>query len=214
MKHLILGAAVLFSVCCFSHAEDPAAKAPVKLEVAEKRLAEGAQLLDVRTEEEWLEGHLKDAKRVAVTEDGFLEKAKAVLDKNKPVVVYCRSGKRSAMATEQLRKEGFTVHDMEGGITAWLKAGKEVVRPEVRSDTEKSSPSKEEEIKKLQSEIQMGKQNIQDIEAFVEMERAKLKKNPDYDSSFLEEALHEQQEIRKAVESGEKSLREISPVKE
>ncbi|MFN9027509.1 MAG: rhodanese-like domain-containing protein, partial [Akkermansiaceae bacterium] len=66
------------------------------------------------------------AKLVTVTEDGFLEKAKALLDPKKPVVVYCRSGKRSAMATEQLRANGFTVFDLEGGITAWKAAGKAV----------------------------------------------------------------------------------------
>jgi rhodanese-related sulfurtransferase len=41
-------------------------------------------------------------------------------------VVYCRSGKRSAMATEQLRAAGYTVYDLEGGITAWKEAGKPV----------------------------------------------------------------------------------------
>lgn len=72
----------------------------------------------------------------------------------------------------------------------------------------------DERIPALQREIEEGRQNIENIEAFVEMERAKLEENPDYDSSFLEEALHEQQEIREAVESGEKSLRELTPKKE
>lgn len=113
-------------MAALSLAETPAAPAPVKIEQAEKKLAEGAQLLDVRTKEEWDEGHLKGAKLVTVTEEGFLEKAKAVLDPKKPVVVYCRSGKRSAMAVEQLRAAGFIVNDMEGGITAWTAAGKPV----------------------------------------------------------------------------------------
>ena len=72
----------------------------------------------------------------------------------------------------------------------------------------------DERIKKLQHEIEAGRQNINDIEAFVEMERAKLKENPDYDSSFLEEALVELQEIREAVEFGEKSLKELIPAGE
>ena len=79
-----------------------------------------------RTKEEWNEGHIKGATLVTVTEDGFLDKAKAALDPKKPVVVYCRSGKRSAMATEQLRAAGFTVYDLDGGITAWIAAGKPV----------------------------------------------------------------------------------------
>ena len=126
MKISVLATSILFSLAALSHAETPAATAPVKIEQAEKKLAEGAQLLDVRTKEEWDEGHLKGAKLVTVTEDGFLEKAKAVLDPKKPVVVYCRSGKRSAMAVEQLRAAGFTVVDIEGGIIAWTAAGKPV----------------------------------------------------------------------------------------
>ncbi len=126
MKIPILATSLLLSMATLSIAQTPAAPVPVKIEQAEKKLAEGAQLLDVRTKEEWDEGHLKGAKLVTVTEEGFLEKAKAVLDAKKPVVVYCRSGKRSAMATEQLRAAGFTVDDIEGGITAWKAAGKPV----------------------------------------------------------------------------------------
>jgi rhodanese-related sulfurtransferase len=126
MKISVLATSILLSLAALSLAETPAATAPVKIEQAEKKLAEGAQLLDVRTKEEWDEGHLKGAKLVTVTEDGFLEKAKAVLDPKKPVVVYCRSGKRSAMAVEQLRAAGFTVVDIEGGIIAWTAAGKPV----------------------------------------------------------------------------------------
>lgn len=126
MKTFVLVTALLTSLGSFSIAEEIKTVAPVKIEEAEKQLATGAQLLDVRTKEEWAEGHLKGAKLVTVTEDGFLEKAKALLDPKKPVVVYCRSGKRSAMATEQLRANGFTVFDLEGGITAWIAAGKAV----------------------------------------------------------------------------------------
>ncbi len=117
---------ILLCTASLSLADEPKAAAPVKIEQAEKKLAEGAQLLDVRTKEEWDEGHVKGAKLVTVTEEGFIDKAKALLDPKKPVVVYCRSGKRSAMATEQLRAAGFTVYDLEGGITAWKEAGKPV----------------------------------------------------------------------------------------
>lgn len=126
MKSLILASALLLSI---AQAEEHAVLAPVKIEQAEKHIAEGAQLLDVRTKEEWDEGHLKGATLVTVTEDGFLDKAKAALDPKKGVVAYCRSGKRSAVATEQLRAAGYTVHDLAGGINAWKAAGKEVVKP-------------------------------------------------------------------------------------
>jgi phage shock protein E len=127
MKFLILTASLLLSLVSCSPAAE-SAPAPITIEQAEKQLAEGAQLLDVRTKEEWDEGHLKGATLVTVTEEGFLEKAKAKLDPKKPVVVYCRSGARSAKATEQLREAGFTIHDLAGGITAWKAAGKPVVK--------------------------------------------------------------------------------------
>jgi phage shock protein E len=126
MKTIVLFTALLTSLGSISIAEETKVIAQVKIEEAEKQLATGAQLLDVRTKEEWDEGHLKGAKLVTVTEDGFLEKAKATLDAKKPVVVYCRSGKRSAKATEQLRAAGYTVYDLAGGITAWIAAGKAV----------------------------------------------------------------------------------------
>jgi len=124
MKLSIFATSLLICVANLSLADAPAVSAPVKIEQAEKKLAEGAQLLDVRTKEEWDEGHLKGATLVTVTEEGFLKKAKAVLDPKKPVVVYCRSGKRSAKATEQLRAAGFIVYDLEGGINAWKASGK------------------------------------------------------------------------------------------
>jgi rhodanese-related sulfurtransferase len=126
MKNPILTTSFLFCMASLSLAEAPAAAAPVKIEQAEKKLTEGAQLLDVRTKEEWDEGHLKGATLVTVTEDGFIDKAKAALDLKKPVVVYCRSGKRSAIAAEKLRTAGFTVYDLEGGIAAWKAAEKPV----------------------------------------------------------------------------------------
>jgi len=128
MKLLTLTTALLISAHSISPAAEPATPAPIRIEQVEKQLADGAQLLDVRTKEEWDEGHLKGAKLVTVTEDGFLEKAKATLDPKKNVVVYCRTGRRSAVAVKQLREAGFTVHDLDGGITAWQAAGKAVVK--------------------------------------------------------------------------------------
>jgi rhodanese-related sulfurtransferase len=123
---LLLAAALLGAHAATAGPADPA---PVDIEQAEKHIAAGIQILDVRTRGEWDAGHLKNAKFATVTEDGFLEKAKARLDPAKPVLVYCRSGKRSAKAVEQLRAAGFgSVHDLAGGITAWQAAGKPVVK--------------------------------------------------------------------------------------
>lgn len=76
-------------------------------------------LLDVRTPEEYAEGHLADAKLINYYADDFKSQL-ALLDKTKPVFVYCRSGKRSGASAELLIELGFKeVYDLQGGFMAW-----------------------------------------------------------------------------------------------
>jgi len=83
-------------------------------------------LLDVRTPAEYAEGHLEGSKNMDWLGDSF-EAETAKLDKNKPVYVYCRSGKRSAEAAEALRQNGFAkVYELDGGIMSWEAAGQPV----------------------------------------------------------------------------------------
>ncbi|MGF1469041.1 MAG: rhodanese-like domain-containing protein [Sandaracinaceae bacterium] len=74
-----------------------------------------AILLDVRTPQEFRAGHLDGALNIPVQAlGGRLEE----LDRGRPIVAYCRSGGRSASATQMLRREGFTAHDL-GPMGAW-----------------------------------------------------------------------------------------------
>lgn len=84
---------------------------------AHRLVAEGALLLDVRTPQEFADGHLEGAINVPVQ---VLERRlDDVGPKDRPLVVYCRSGGRSATATSVLRSAGFTsVHDL-GPMGAW-----------------------------------------------------------------------------------------------
>lgn len=77
-----------------------------------------AVLLDVRTEAEFAEGHIAGAQQLAVEE--LLDRTDELpADKSTPIVVYCRSGRRSALAAEQLAGLGYTtIYDL-GGITSW-----------------------------------------------------------------------------------------------
>ncbi len=95
----------------------------------EARLGEkGVQLLDVRTAGEFQGGHLAEARNFDWT-NGELEAIAPKLDKSKPVLLYCASGRRSAAARDFLVKQGFTdVVDLSGGIGAWNSAGKPVVQ--------------------------------------------------------------------------------------
>ena len=78
-------------------------------------------LIDVRTSDEYAEGHLAGAENIDVKAADFTERIKGL---DGTVAVYCRSGKRSLMAAEQLAKQGCTVYNLDGGILAWQKAGK------------------------------------------------------------------------------------------
>ena len=78
-----------------------------------------AQLVDVRTKDEFAVSHLKDAQNICVTDTDFKQKV-AHLDKDKPVYVYCKKGGRSAQASKILKELGFTkIFDLQGGITNW-----------------------------------------------------------------------------------------------
>ena len=90
---------------------------------AERIKSPDVVLLDVRTAEEFDEGHLTNALNIDVKEEGFVEKAKSTLPADKTIAVYCRGGKRSANAAAMLAKEGFKVVNLLGGITAWKNAG-------------------------------------------------------------------------------------------
>lgn len=79
------------------------------------------RLIDVRTPKEYAEGHLAGAENIDVKAADFAERTKEIKG---TVAVYCRSGKRSLMAAEQLAKQGCTVYNLDGGILAWQKAGK------------------------------------------------------------------------------------------
>lgn len=86
------------------------------------------QLIDVRTPEEFSEGHIENAKNINIMGDDF-DAQVAALDKTKPVMVYCKSGGRSAKASARLKELGFTtITDLEGGITNWNSENKPTVK--------------------------------------------------------------------------------------
>ena len=78
-------------------------------------------MLDVRTPEEYVEGHIPGATLIPVQE---LENRLSEVPDDKQVYVYCRSGVRSVKASRILAKAGFThIENVEGGIKAWQAAG-------------------------------------------------------------------------------------------
>ena len=82
---------------------------------------EDVLFLDVRTPQEFkYEGNIKNALLIPVND---LEKKITMLEayKSKSIIVYCRSGRRSKMATKLLKKKNFNVTNLEGGFIAWRK---------------------------------------------------------------------------------------------
>ena len=97
------------------------------------RLARGeVTVIDVRNRSEWEAGHLPGAMHIPV---GYLSERLAEIPRDRPVVLQCQSGGRSAIAASLLQKLGVTsASDLLGGLSAWQLAGHEVVRDPVPAE--------------------------------------------------------------------------------
>ena len=84
--------------------------------------------LDVRSIDEYSDGHIANAVNIDVTKDDFEARATSLLPKDKTIAVYCRSGRRSKKAAGILVENGYKVIELNNGITGWINAGKETVR--------------------------------------------------------------------------------------
>jgi thioredoxin 1 len=82
-----------------------------------------AQVLDVRTPEEYNNKHLANAINININDANFQASVAKQLDKKKPVFLYCLAGGRSASAAQQLKSEGYEVYEMQGGLAKWQSAG-------------------------------------------------------------------------------------------
>jgi rhodanese-related sulfurtransferase len=85
-------------------------------EEARKLIDEGAQLIDVRADHEWEVGRIAGATHVPLPE---LPQRLDEIDKDRPVVVYCRGGNRSSMATAALGEAGYDAVKLSEGIVGW-----------------------------------------------------------------------------------------------
>lgn len=126
MKKIAVLGLLLFSMtsCLKAKKEGIVVLSSEKFE--QKMNNDDVQLVDVRTPEEFVDGHLLNAININVNDASF-EAETAKLDKEKPVMVYCRSGGRSAKAASTLNTQGFkNISDLDGGITSWKEAEKTI----------------------------------------------------------------------------------------
>ena len=85
-------------------------------------------LIDVRTPQEYEQGHLENAVNINIADKSFAEEV-GKLDRSEAVYVYCKVGGRSARAASMLKEMGFEeVYDLEGGISNWERSGMKVVK--------------------------------------------------------------------------------------
>ncbi|MEY3249722.1 MAG: hypothetical protein RL742_1765 [Bacteroidota bacterium] len=127
MKNFVFFLLLISGIACSQNASGQTKTKPDAFEQTLKT-DKSAQLIDVRTPEEFASGHLENARNFDYYAPDFAKKL-ATLDKNKPVLVYCAVGGRSGSAAAQLKQMGFkNILDLEGGFRAWSAAGKKVVK--------------------------------------------------------------------------------------
>lgn len=89
-------------------------------QVAELHSSGEIQLIDVRQSYEHEAGRIADSPLIELSE---LSGRAQEVDRDRPVVFYCRTGSRSAMATQAFRAAGYDAHNMAGGLIEWQAAG-------------------------------------------------------------------------------------------
>ena len=125
-KLIILLLAVMLLTACGQDKENDQGAVYVNITAEEAKqimdTEEGYIILDVRTQEEYDQGHIPGA--ILISHEEIAEKAEDVLtDKNQLILVYCRSGRRSKIAAEALVELGYTNIKEFGGIIDWPYEG-------------------------------------------------------------------------------------------
>jgi rhodanese-related sulfurtransferase len=92
----------------------------VSREEAQQMVDDGAQLIDVRADHEWEVGRIAGASHLPL---GDLATRAGEIDRERPVVLYCRGGNRSSMATAALTEAGFDAVKLTDGIVGWAEEG-------------------------------------------------------------------------------------------
>jgi rhodanese-related sulfurtransferase len=103
-------------------------RSPDDLELAPQRAAEmlaagEARMVDIRQPSEWEEGRIPGADLIPLEQ---LPARAAEIDDERPIIFMCRSGNRSAMATEAFVASGRSAFNLAGGIEAWVESGLEI----------------------------------------------------------------------------------------
>ncbi|WP_299224920.1 rhodanese-like domain-containing protein [uncultured Psychroserpens sp.] len=128
MKKISIALSIVFVILFASCKNDPQTEIIVVTPEEMKSLLEleDVQIVDVRTPEEYEHGFINNSQNIDFNSPTFDEDITR-LDKTKPVILYCKSGGRSAKCSKKLQAAGFVkIYDLEGGITQWKFEGLEL----------------------------------------------------------------------------------------
>jgi rhodanese-related sulfurtransferase len=98
----------------------PVSELDIPAEIAAEMQARGAQVIDVREDYEREAGYIPGSRHIQL---GALASEASTIDRDRPVILQCRIGGRSAMATDALRAEGYDAYNLSGGLLAWVAGG-------------------------------------------------------------------------------------------
>ncbi len=129
---LLIAPLVLGLALTFAHAAETAAPKAKHVDAAgaAKLLETNKEVvvLDVRTEDEFKDGHIAKAVNIDFLDESFAEKI-SKLDKSKTYLVHCAAGGRSTKSLSKFSAKGFTnIYHLDGGLSAWEAAGKPVTK--------------------------------------------------------------------------------------
>jgi rhodanese-related sulfurtransferase len=112
---------------CVARSPEKAQYTDISVQQAKEMIDTGEVfILDVRTQEEYNAGHIRNSTLIPVQD---LSKRLNEVPRDRDILVYCKTGGRSTAASEILVNNGFArIYNMKGGITEWTKAGYEVVK--------------------------------------------------------------------------------------
>ncbi|MEY5046911.1 MAG: hypothetical protein RLZZ175_270 [Bacteroidota bacterium] len=130
-----LGLCALLIACDGNKNDKTISSKTVNTETFSKETNESdVQIIDVRTPEEFAQGHIENAININIMDNNF-ETEISKLDKSKKTLVYCKSGGRSSDAAQKLSSMGFeNISNLEGGLLAWQNAGLKVIQGNEQSN--------------------------------------------------------------------------------
>ncbi|HEY9221374.1 MAG TPA: rhodanese-like domain-containing protein [Lutibacter sp.] len=128
LKLSILVLATILGMSCNTKSQSQSDAIKVLTPTEFKEKSANQTIIDIRTPQEFSEGHIEGAININYFDDNFLDQI-AKYDKNQPIFIYCRSGNRTTSASKKAADFGFKeIYDLEGGILYWIKNNNEIVK--------------------------------------------------------------------------------------